>query len=145
MGSPTRYFDIFGLKPSFSLDKHDLKERYFEISKRAHPDKPGQPLLEGVSIEEINKAYDVLRNDLTRARYLSNVKKFDVDKQFLMGILDHEEEISSATSDEEIKNIRDDLQKKIDHCKRHISGESLAKWGYYERLMKMLNKKKENK
>lgn len=142
MGNPTRYFDIFGLKPSFSIDKHDLKERYFEISKRVHPDKPRPSPGEDISIEEINKAYNVLRNDLARARYLSGTKKFDVSKQFLMEILDYEQEISGLASEEDKRNIREDLQKRIDHCKLYINGEHLAKWGYYERLMKMLNNKK---
>ncbi|CAD25099.1 HSB-LIKE CHAPERONE [Encephalitozoon cuniculi GB-M1] len=143
MGSPSRYFDIFGMKPSFAIDQDILKEKYFEISKKLHPDRPGLSFAGDTSIEEVNKAYDTLKNDLARARYLSNAKKLSVDKKFLEDVLEYEEAISNISSDEDERRVKEDLQRRIAQCKQHLGEEHLAKWGYYERLMKMLNKRKE--
>lgn len=144
MGSPSRYFDIFGIEPSFAIDQGVLKERYFEVSKKHHPDRPRAASADDkTTIEEINKAYGVLKDDLSRARYLSNTPRFDVDKKFLMDVLDYEEAISATRSDEEQRKIKDDLQGKISQCKKHhLDREYLTKWGYYERLMEMLDKRK---
>ena len=143
MASPSRYFDIFAIEPSFAIDQAFLKERYFEVSKRHHPDRNLPAPADGTTIEEINKAYAVLKNDLSRARYMSNAARFDVDKKFLMDILDYEEAISNTTSDQDKRRIKDDLQGKIAQCKQHhLDREYLAKWGYYERLAQMLDKRK---
>ncbi|ADM11063.1 HscB-like chaperone [Encephalitozoon intestinalis ATCC 50506] len=140
MGSPSRYFDIFGLKPSFAIDQNVLKERYYKMSRKFHPDK-ASPSGEDISMEEINKAYDTLKNDLSRARYLNNPGNIDVGKEFLIDVLDYEQAISNAKNNEDRNRIKEDLEKKIDQCKRNPSGEYLARWGYYARLMKMLNKR----
>lgn len=138
-----RYFDIFGMYPSFDIDQASLKKRYFELSRRHHPDRLHGNMTRETSIEEVNKAYSVLRDDFLRAKYLSNGDGFKVDKEFLVDMLEYEEAISNICSSEEEGRIRKDLEDKIAECRLNFANkEYLCKWGYYERLRSILDRKK---
>ncbi len=69
------YFRFFGLEPRLELDPEDLQRRYYELSRRLHPDRflsatPAERRysLEGTAI--LNDAYRVLRDPVARAEYL---------------------------------------------------------------------------
>ena len=140
-----KYFNIFNLKPSFTIDQGDLKTKYFELSKRYHPDKMVNAPADGMSIEEINKAYITLGNDFLRAKYLHGSEGMPkIDREFLADMLDYEESISNINSDEEEERIRRDLEERITQCKLNFfDKEYLCKWAYYERLRDILNKRKD--
>jgi|YNPBryBLVA2012_1023415.scaffolds.fasta_scaffold00243_15 molecular chaperone HscB len=69
------YFRFFGLEPRLALDPEDLQRRYYELSRKLHPDRflaataaERQYSLEGTAI--LNDAYRVLRDPVARAEYL---------------------------------------------------------------------------
>lgn len=133
---------MFALEPSFNVDQDDLKTRYFELSKKHHPDR-ADSYSSMLSIEEINKAYNTLRSDLSRARYLNGPSVSGVDRDFLASVLDYEEAISSMENNEDRERIRTDLEEKITECKlKFFDKEHLCKWGYYEKLRDLLNRKR---
>lgn len=139
MALPRKHFEVFGIQPAFHINQDTLKTAYFELSKQLHPDRTS----ESSAIEEINRAYAVLKNDFSRARYLAGEHDFAVDTAFLVEMLDYEERISAASAEEQIHILRD-LDRRIAECKLNFaSKEHLCRWGYYERLRKLLRSKQE--
>lgn len=60
------YYQILGILPSAS--KQQIKQAYREMSLKWHPDK--NPNVDVTSImQDINEAYKILNNDISRSRY----------------------------------------------------------------------------
>ena len=51
-------FDFFGLTPSLSLDAKEIRKRYIEIQRQAHPDLNGDDNIEVNSVELANRYSD---------------------------------------------------------------------------------------
>ncbi len=69
------YFALFGLDKKFSVNIDELEQRYLELTKLIHPDlhtnSSGEALTLSMKISiEINNAYKVLKDPITRAEYL---------------------------------------------------------------------------
>lgn len=122
---PKDFFKIFKIPMSFQIDKNELKKRYFDLSKKIHPD---------VSADEqdftfLNKAYSTLSDDYLRAKLFTSPKD-KITNDFLMECLDYEERIAQG------ENLKPILNNLIDECKNHYKDPIwLTKWGYYRRLM----------
>lgn len=68
-------FEVFGLVPDYDLDLDALYERFLTLSRVIHPDvatqdKPAQREQALRLSAEFNRAYDTLRDPVTRAEYL---------------------------------------------------------------------------
>jgi molecular chaperone HscB len=74
-------FKVFSLDPSYEIDEEQLTQIYFNLQNQNHPDRfINGTLTEKENSEmkgaEINKAYQLLKNPLTRAEILlSSFKK----------------------------------------------------------------------
>src|SRR5690349_4316257 len=71
----TDYFTALGLPKKLAIDREDLERRYYELSRRFHPDffQTASSRERLVSLENsalVNKAYRTLRDPVTRAEYL---------------------------------------------------------------------------
>src|SRR3954452_14745391 len=71
----TDFFAALGLPRKLTIDREDLERRYYELSRRFHPDffQTASTRERLVSLENsalLNKAYRTLRDPLTRAEYL---------------------------------------------------------------------------
>jgi molecular chaperone HscB len=82
----TDYYRFFGLKRSLALDTADLQKRFYELSRRLHPDRFTQKAarerqysLEATAI--LNDGYRVLRDPLMRAEYVLKQEGFDIGEQ----------------------------------------------------------------
>ncbi len=69
------HFELFGLPPQFSLDGSLLSSQFRELQKRFHPDNfatasERDRLLAVQKAAQINDAYQVLKNPISRAEYL---------------------------------------------------------------------------
>lgn len=69
------YFRFFGLEPRLALDGEDLQRRFYELSRKLHPDRYGQgtPTERQYSLEAtamLNDAYRALRDPVARAEYV---------------------------------------------------------------------------
>ncbi|WP_250459891.1 Fe-S protein assembly co-chaperone HscB [Microbulbifer litoralis] len=90
------YFEIFGLKPGFEVDRRALAERYRELQREFHPDKYAsksdrEQLLAMQYAAQINEAHTTLRDPVQRAAYLLKLAGVEVspeqttsDAEFLM-------------------------------------------------------------
>lgn len=82
----TDYFDFFGLPRQLELDEGDLQKKFYELSRKFHPDRfargtpaEQQEALEATSI--LNDGYRILRDPVQRAEYLLKQNGFDIGEQ----------------------------------------------------------------
>lgn len=90
------YFEIFGLKPTFDVDRAALADRYRELQREFHPDKYAsksdrEQLLAMQYAAQINEAHTTLRDPVLRAGYLLKLAGVELspeqttaDAEFLM-------------------------------------------------------------
>lgn len=76
------FFELLGLPENFRLDLKALEQAYFSAQKAIHPDRfIGKPEAERtLSIlrsQQVNDAYETLKNPLTRAEYILQLHGYD--------------------------------------------------------------------
>ncbi len=124
-----KYFEIFGLKPSFHLDESELRKQFLVNSKKYHPDfhtleseEAQEKILALSSLN--NEAYKVLKDKVKRMAYILSEKgligegvKNDLDQSFLMemmeineGMMELEFDYDEGAARKVIEEI-DDLEK----------------------------------
>jgi molecular chaperone HscB len=74
-GPGTDYFQFMGLPPRLQIDLKELERRFYELSRKFHPDfyQAGDAHEQQVSLENssvLNQAYRTLREPFFRAEYL---------------------------------------------------------------------------
>lgn len=125
------YFELFEipvqLKPNVDL----LRKKYFELSKRYHPDNfavnenaDQQKVLEDSAL--LNKAWNTLKNNdeiikyvLKEKNLLEEEEKYQLPQEFLMDMLEVNEELSDAMlSDDEEMKLR--VQQQLDELEKII-------------------------
>ncbi|SDJ83822.1 Fe-S protein assembly co-chaperone HscB [Microbulbifer yueqingensis] len=96
MTQQLNYFEIFGLKPGFSVDREALATRYRELQREFHPDRYAaksdrEQMLAMQYATRINEAHNVLREPVARAGYLLELAGVEIspeqttaDAEFLM-------------------------------------------------------------
>ncbi|EGR9008657.1 co-chaperone HscB [Vibrio vulnificus] len=100
------HFELFGLPPQFSLDGSLLSSQFRELQKRFHPDNfatasERDRLLAVQKAAQINDAYQVLKNPISRAEYLLSQNGLEIrgeqqtmqDPMFLMEQMELREEL----------------------------------------------------
>lgn len=77
--SVANYFELFGLSVDFQLDAQSLGQRYHELARSTHPDRyanaPEPQRLRAIQLAvQVNEAFRVLQDPVSRARYLLELK-----------------------------------------------------------------------
>jgi molecular chaperone HscB len=99
------YFELYELPVSFGIDEGALKRKFYELSKKFHPDfhvsespEEQERVLELSTLN--NKAYQVLTDPLKRIEYvlglndlLTEGEKYQLPQSFLMEMMDVNEAI----------------------------------------------------
>ena len=115
------YFELYQIPISFQPDKAILKEKYFALSRKYHPDFYGNETeaeqteaLEKSSL--VNKAFKIFSNVDSTIKYILELKgllehdeKYQLHNSFLMEMMELNEQLIDADS------------KTIDACKLSIS------------------------
>jgi molecular chaperone HscB len=119
------FFVLFDLPVSFDIDLGLLSERYREAQRAAHPDKfaraaDAERRLSVQVAARINEAYRVLKEPLSRGRYLLELQGVDLndadtafDGAFLMEQMELRERLagvkSSAEPEQQLQAVADDI------------------------------------
>lgn len=79
MESTLNYFELFGLSAEFSIDLSELSATYQALQKAVHPDRfahssSQEQLIAVQKSAEINSAYQVLKQPISRGEYLLTLR-----------------------------------------------------------------------
>jgi len=123
------YFEIFGLPVQLKVDKTDLPKRFFELSRKFHPDFyanaiPGEKERALEITANLNKAFKTFQNENDTIKYVLQLKglleeeeKYQLPPDFLMEVLEINEKVMDAEDDPNLKvhllSAIDNLQSEI--------------------------------
>src|SRR5262245_26533551 len=112
------HFKLFGLAPSYGLDKEALGKAYRELQARVHPDRFAHAgdAERRASLQwttRVNEAYRTLKDPVQRGRHLLELHGVDVafetntqmPTEFLMQQLELREELESATGSKDSSRL----------------------------------------
>jgi molecular chaperone HscB len=79
------YFKIFDIdEPKFSIDKDSLEAKFIKLQQQYHPDKAKSDDVRLIFVKkssDINNAYEVISDDVSRATYLLGLKNIRVNQE----------------------------------------------------------------
>lgn len=86
----TDFFEVFGLERRLALDEAALQRRFYELSRRWHPDfhQAAPPAEQARALEEsarVNAAYRALRDPIARVEYLIRLEEGRDTKEGAIG------------------------------------------------------------
>ena len=109
------YFETFGLPVQLKVDKIDLSKKFFELSRKFHPDfyANSTPSEQRSALEitaNLNKAFKTFQNPDDTIKYVLQLKglleeeeKYELPPAFLMEVLEINEKLMDAEDDPELK------------------------------------------
>lgn len=124
-------FEKFNLPFALNINIEDLEEQYFKAQHQYHPDRlkaSGKAQEEATALyaAAFNEAYQILKDPLKRADHLLKCLGWlfssdenlgaDQDPQLLTLMMDFNEKIEEAVTEDAKKNLDDFLQQEIHHA-----------------------------
>jgi molecular chaperone HscB len=106
------YFELYDIPVSFVPDQQQLKQKFYELSRKYHPDFFTQEnqFEQGEALDissQINKAYKVFRNRDDTVKYVLQLKgvleeeeKYQLPPDFLMEMMELNEQLTDAKMQE---------------------------------------------
>ena len=147
------FFQYYGLKERFMIDAIDLKKAYLTKSRELHPDHAQDIQESQDTMSYNNKAYQVLKDEMSRIAYLLHINgidaedtKFALPSEFLNEMMEKNEAIQECLLDGnisgidalslEIKAMEIRLRQKVQPTLESISedNDSVTKEGYLNDL-----------
>ncbi|MDC0609119.1 co-chaperone HscB [Vibrio sp.] len=120
------YFELFGLPTQFSVDGSLLSSQFRVLQKRFHPDNfasgtERERLTAIQKASEINDAFQILKNPISRTEYLLSLNGVDIrdeqqtmqDPEFLMQQMELREELEEIESSSDIESALFDFDAKV--------------------------------
>jgi molecular chaperone HscB len=122
------YFELYDIPVSFTVNEGEVKRRFYELSKKYHPDfyinEPQEKQDEILNLSTLNnKAYQILSHPLRRIEYVLELHnliaegdKYHLPQDFLMEMMDINEALmemefeSDTSSYENIKAQVDSIE-----------------------------------
>ncbi|XP_006890535.1 PREDICTED: iron-sulfur cluster co-chaperone protein HscB, mitochondrial [Elephantulus edwardii] len=164
---PTRdYFSLMDCHRSFRIDTMKLQHRYQQLQRLVHPDFFSQKSQTEKDFSEkhstlVNDAYKTLLAPLSRGLYLLKLRGIEIpegtdcemDKQFLVEIMEINEKLAEAQSDADMNEIESIITVKQKECIDNASRafeqddfekakEILTKMRYFSNVEEKLKLKK---
>lgn len=125
------FFDIYEIEPSFSISENELKKKYLVLQKKFHPDRFAHSSIEEqktalINSSLINDAYQVLKDDIRRAKYLLECNGVEITNHtnpaFLMKQIEYEEKIEDHSNDKnQLLSIQKELQEELGQYKDNLT------------------------
>ena len=135
------YFDIFGIPIQLKVDSSALPKKYFELSRKFHPDffANAMPSEQHQALEitaNLNKAFktfqhsdDIIKYVLQLKGLLEEEEKYQLPPDFLMEVLEINEKLMDAADSPELKVT---LQSAIDNLQSEIYEPVKETIGHYQ-------------
>ena len=122
------YFELFEIPLQLKVDKNSLSPKFFDLSKKFHPDyfvKDG-PEAQAEALEKsalLKKAFKTFQNPDETIKYVLHLKglleeeeKYELPGEFLMEVL----EINEQLMDADDKNVASNIKSKIENLQMEI-------------------------
>lgn len=128
------YFSFYGLEPSFLLDRKELKRLFIAKSRQLHPDfhMENADAVDDMTMQSSsnNKAYEVLKNEFSRWRYIVDMfseKEFskELDPMFLMEMMEYNESIMELEFDFD-EGKKEEIALSVDTIEKQMYDEILS-------------------
>jgi molecular chaperone HscB len=118
----TTHFDVLGVARRFSHDRGTLEARYRELSKQLHPDRfakasPKERLEALERTTRLNRAWEVLKDEVRRAEYLLLIAGIDlsderaaqgkISQEVLLELLERNEALADARGAGDAARVRE--------------------------------------
>jgi molecular chaperone HscB len=147
------YFEFYGIPISFHPDQAAVKNKYYELSRKYHPDRyaraAGPELAEALHMASVNNnAYKTLKDpDATMAcilklnGLLEDEEKYSLPPAFLMEMMDINEAVSDAEGDpanEDARNMATNTLNEQMELWDDATGLLTARWDNGERDKELL-------
>ena len=112
------YFELFDIPISLYVDKDSIRSKFYELSRKYHPDFFSQSSEEEQSevLEKsalLNKAFKVFNDASETIKYALQLKglleedeKYQLPKDFLMDVMDVNEQLMDAKMEEDEKLVQ---------------------------------------
>ena len=116
------YFELFEIPVQLKVDKNSLSAKFFELSKKYHPDYfvKDKPEAQAAALEKsalLNKAFKTFQNQDETIKYVLQLKglleeeeKYELPAEFLMEVLEINEQLMDADDKEIASSIRSKIQ-----------------------------------
>jgi molecular chaperone HscB len=109
------YFELFGLAPTFEIDRERLQQQQRSLQANYHPDRHvnGSDRDKRLSMQLaswINQAYETLQDPVKRARYLLEISGAEIPDD------------STTTADTEFLMEQIELREQVEACRQHEDG-----------------------
>ncbi|EHK9546334.1 co-chaperone HscB [Vibrio alginolyticus] len=129
------HFELFGLPSQFKLDGSLLSSQFRELQKRFHPDNfatgsERDRLMAVQKAAQINDAYQVLKNPISRAEYILAEQGVEIrgeqqtmqDPMFLMEQMELREELEEIADNSDPESVLFDFDSKVSKMyKQHLA------------------------
>jgi molecular chaperone HscB len=125
------YFELFNIPVSLYVDKDSIKKKFYELSRKYHPDFYSQaPEEEQAEVLEnaamLNKAFKVFNDAGETIKYVLQLKglleeeeKYQLPKTFLMEVMEVNEQLVDAKMEGD-ENLLQSIKDEITNLKMEI-------------------------
>ena len=123
------FYEIFGLPRSLDLSLDDLQRRFYDLSRKLHPDrfmqKPEAERQLALDMSSaLNDAYRTLKDPIKRAQYLLTLEGFDIGEQRSKDVppelLEEVFELNMAL--EEMRGGDDSARPQLEEAEKYFAG-----------------------
>ena len=116
------YFELFNIPVQLKMDRASLNSRFFELSRKYHPDYfvKDDPKAQAEALEKsalLNRAFKTFQNPDETIKYVLQLKglleeeeKYELPPEFLMEVLEIHEQLMDVDDKEIASNIRSRIQ-----------------------------------
>ncbi|XP_026754858.1 iron-sulfur cluster co-chaperone protein HscB [Galleria mellonella] len=144
----SNYFKIMGVRETYDLDENELAKKYKDLQKYLHPDKFANKNKQELEVSEkysslVNEAYKTLLEPMARGIYMLRLRgkeiseNTEVDQEFLIKIMEKNEEVENAETEAEIMELNEEIKNMIKTLQKQLSIAFFD--GDLKKVMKLLS------
>lgn len=133
------YFDLLKVAATFRIDPANLHNNFRRLQAKVHPDKfSNRPQAEQDMSADwssmLNKAYSTLQQPIKRGEYMLRLQNVEIPEkneslnpEFLMEVMEKNEEVAELSGREEVESYAANLQKEVLQLQESLADELEAK------------------